>query len=276
VEITLPVTAAVLGAAVLHAGWNALLKSSADKQLDTVALSVGSALIALAVAVWLPAPARESWPWLAASAVVHILYFLFLAKAYHWGDMSYAYPIMRGGGPMIVALAGAAVFGEVLDPGQTLGVVLVCVGIVAFAAGKADPRATAFALGNALVIAAYTLIDAKGARVSGSPVAYALWFFIANGIVLYAYAGLRRGATVPRHLLANWPRVLIGAALTTGSYGVALWAMTRAPVALVAVLRETAVIFGAVIAYFMLNEKFTRRRLVATGAVLCGLVALRL
>jgi drug/metabolite transporter (DMT)-like permease len=276
VEISLPVTAAVLGAAVLHAGWNALLKGSADKQLDTVALSVGSALIALAIAVWLPAPARESWPWLAASALVHILYFLFLANAYHWGDMSYAYPIMRGGGPMIVALAGAAVFGEVLGPGQTLGVVLVCAGIVAFAAGKADPRATAFALGNALVIAAYTLIDAKGARASGSPVAYALWFFVANGIVLYAYAGLRRGAAVPRHIRANWPRVLIGAALTTGSYGVALWAMTRAPVALVAVLRETAVIFGAVIAYFVLNEKLTRRRLLATGAVLCGLVALKL
>jgi len=276
VEISLPVTAAVLGAAVLHAGWNAMLKGSADKQLDTVALSVGSALIALAIAVWLPAPASASWPWLATSAVVHILYFLFLANAYHWGDMSYAYPIMRGGGPMIVAIAGTAVFGEVLDPGQTFGVGLICAGIVAFAAGKADPRATAFALGNALVIAAYTLIDAKGARISGSPVAYALWFFVANGIVLYAYAGLRRGATVPRYLIANWPRVLIGAALTTGSYGVALWAMTRAPVALVAVLRETAVIFGAVIAYFALNEKFTRRRFVATGAVLCGLIALRL
>lgn len=164
-EISLPVTAAVLGAAVLHAGWNALLKGSADKQLDTVALSVGSALIALAIAVWLPAPARESWPWLAASALVHILYFLFLANAYHWGDMSYAYPIMRGGGPMIVALAGAAVFGEVLDPGQTLGVALVCAGIVAFAAGKADPRATAFALGNAL------LPEARTRSGSSSPTA---------------------------------------------------------------------------------------------------------
>ena len=275
-EISLPITAAVLGAALLHAGWNALLKGSADKQLDTVALSVGSALIALVIAVWLPAPASGSWPWLAASAFVHILYFLFLANAYHWGDLSYAYPIMRGGGPMIVALAGAAVFGEVLGPLQTFGVALVCAGIVAFAAGKADPRATAFAIGNALVIAAYTLIDAKGVRASGSPVAYALWFFVANGIVLYAYAGIRRGAALPRYILANWPRVMIGAALTTGSYGVALWAMTRAPVALVAVLRETAVIFGAVIAYFVLNEKFTRRRLLATGAVLCGLIALRL
>jgi drug/metabolite transporter (DMT)-like permease len=275
-ELTLPVTLAVLGAALLHAGWNALLKGSADKQLDTVALVVASALLALPIALVLPAPAQESWPWLAASALVHILYFLFLANAYHWGDMSYAYPIMRGGGPVIVALAGAAVFGEVLAPLPAIGVAMVCAGIVAFAAGKADPRATAFALANAVVIAAYTLIDAKGARASGSPVAYALWFFVANGIALYAWGGLRRGAALPRHLVANWRRILVGAVLTTGSYGIALWAMTRAPVALVAVLRETSVIFGALIAHFLLAEKFTRRRLAATGAVMAGLAMLKL
>jgi drug/metabolite transporter (DMT)-like permease len=276
VEISLPVTLAVLGAALLHASWNALLKGSADKQLDTVAFSIGSAALALAVAPWLPAPARESWPWLAVSAGVHILYFAFLANAYHWGDLSYAYPIMRGGGPVIVALLGALVFGEVLPLLPSLGVGLVCAGIIGFASGRAHPRATAFAVGNALVIAAYTLIDAKGARASGSPVAYALWFFVANGIVLYLWAGVRRGAAVPRHLAAHAGRILVGAALTTGSYGVALWAMTRAPVALVAVLRETAVIFGAFIAHFWLKEKLTRRRLVATGAVMLGLVALKL
>ena len=275
-ELTLPVTLAVLGAALLHASWNALLKGSADKPLDTVAFSIGSALLAAAVALWLPAPAPASWPWLAASAGVHIVYFAFLAGAYHWGDLSYAYPIMRGGGPVIVALAGAAVFGEVLPLAPTLGVALVCAGILGFASGRANPRATAFAVSNAGVIAAYTLIDAKGARASGSPVAYAMWFFIANGVALYAWAGVRRGAALPRHLAANWPRILVGAALTTGSYGVALWAMTRAPVALVAVLRETAVIFGAIIAHFWLKEKLTRRRLVATGAVMLGLVALKL
>jgi len=276
VEISTPVTLAVLGAALLHAGWNALLKGSSDKQLDTVAFSIGSAILALAVTVWLPAPARASWPWLAASAAVHILYFMFLARAYHWGDLSYAYPIMRGGGPVIVALAGAALFGEVLPPLPTLGVLLVCAGVIAFASGKADRRATLFAVGNAVVIAAYTVIDAKGARASGNPVAYALWFFVANGITLYAFAGVPRGGALPRYLAANALRIMVGAALTTGSYGVALWAMTRAPVAIVAVLRETAVIFGAVIAHFWLQEKLTRRRLVATGAVMLGLVALKL
>ncbi len=275
-EISLPVTLAVLGAALLHAGWNALLKSSSDKQLDTVAISVGAGIMGLAVAAWLPPPAEQSWPWLAASTAVHILYFAFLAGAYRWGELSYAYPIMRGGGPVIVALAGTAVFGEVLPMAPTIGVALVCAGIVAFAAGKADRRATLFALANAVVIAAYTVIDAKGARASGSPVAYTMWFFVGNAVAIYAYAGIRRGVEVPRYLARNWTRILIGAVLTTSSYGIALWAMTRAPVALVAVLRETSVLFAALIGALFLGEKLTRRRLVATGAVLAGLITLRL
>src|SRR5205085_2065706 len=159
----------------------------------TISIAAGSGVVALAAALFLPAPARASWPWLAGSAIVHILYFMFLAGAYRWGEMSYTYPVMRGGGPMIVALIGALALGEVLPLGETLGVLLICAGSCAVAA-----------------------------------------------------------------------------------YGIALWAMTRAPIALVAVLRETAVIFGAVIAHFVLNEKLTRRRLAATGAVMLGLVALRL
>src|SRR3989440_11594381 len=146
------VTLAVLGAALLHAGWNALVKSSADKQLDTVALAAGAGIIALVVAPWLAVPARASWPWLGASALVHILYFVFLAGAYRWGELSYTYPIMRGGGPVVVAVASVAMFDEVLPLLPTLGVALVCSGIVAFAAGKAERKATLFALGNALVI----------------------------------------------------------------------------------------------------------------------------
>lgn len=278
--IPLPVTFAVLGGALLHAGWNTMLKSSADKQLDTVAISVGAGLAGFAVAAFLPMPAPESWPWLAASALVHIVYFVLLAGAYRWGDISFTYPIMRGGGPVMVALAGAAAFGEVLAFWQTAGVLLICTGILSFAIVRAaDPkafrRALAFALGNAAIIALYTLIDAKGARASGSPVAYTMWFFAANGVTLYLYGGLRRGAEVPRYLAANWKRMAVGAVCTTGSYAIALWAMTQAPVALVACLRETSVIFVAIIGALFLGERFTGRRAFATACVLCGLFALR-
>jgi drug/metabolite transporter (DMT)-like permease len=279
-ELSLTVTLAVLGGALLHAAWNTMLKSSADKQLDTVAISVGAGLAGLAAAPFLAMPAVESWPWLVASTLVHILYFILLAGAYRWGDISFTYPIMRGGGPVMVALAGAAVFGEVLSIGQTAGVAFICAGILSFAIVKTDDpiafrKALAFALGNAAVIAAYTLIDAKGARASESPVAYTMWFFAANGVALYLYGGVKRGAEMPRYLVANWKRMFVGAVCTTGSYAVALWAMTKAPVALVACLRETSVIFVALIGALFLGERFTGRRLFATACVLAGLVSLR-
>jgi drug/metabolite transporter (DMT)-like permease len=270
----------VLGGAMLHAGWNTMLKSSADKQLDTVAIAVGAGITGLVVAPFLPLPSVESLPWLVASTLVHIVYFVLLAGAYRWGDISFTYPIMRGGGPVMVAIAGAAAFGEVLSLAQTAGVVFICAGILSFAIVRsADPvafrKALAFAIGNAAVIAAYTLIDAKGARASGSPVAYTMWFFAANGAAFYLYSGARRGAEVPRYLAANWKRMAVGAVCTTGSYAIALWAMTRAPVALVACLRETSVIFVALIGALFLGERFTGRRVFATACVLAGLVSLR-
>jgi multidrug transporter EmrE-like cation transporter len=280
-EMSLPVTLAVLGAALLHATWNALLKSGGDKQLDAVGLAAGSGAVALAAAPFLPAPAPASYSWIAASALVHIAYFWALAGAYRWGDMSFSYPIMRGGGPLIVTVAGGAAFGETLGGGPLLGVLLISAGILAFASHSApDPAAQrkslAFALVNACVIAAYTLIDAKGARLSGAPVSYTLWFFALNGAVIGAYGLARRGAAMPAYLRRHWMRAVLGGACAVAAYSIALWAMTRAPVALVAVLRETSVIFAAVIATVVLKEKFTRRRFFATGAVLLGLIALRL
>lgn len=279
-EIPLPVALAVLGAAALHAGWNALLKSGADKQLDAIGLAAGSGAVALFAAPFFGAPASESWPWLAASAVVHIAYFWLLAGAYRWGDLSFTYPIMRGGGPLIVTVAGVAVFGEVLPWAETLGVLCICAGILAFATHTAsDPvaqrRSLAFALGNACVIAAYTLIDAQGARASGAPVAYTLWFFVANGIVITAVGCLQRGAAVPRHLATYWRRLAAGGAGAVLAYAIALWAMTLAPVALVAVLRETSVVFAALLGALFLKEPFTPRRVAATLAVVAGLIALR-
>ena len=274
--MSLTVTLAVLGAALLHAGWNAMVKAGPDSQLETVTIAASSGLIALALAPWLAAPAPESWPWLLGSALVHILYFMFLAGAYRWGELSYTYPVMRGGGPMIVALVGALALGEVLPLLETLGVLMICTGILGFASGTHDRRATLFAAGNAVVIAAYTLIDAQGARASGAPVSYTLWFFALNGLVISAYGVARRGRAVPVYLYRNALRAALGGACALGAYGIALWAMTRAPVALVAVLRETSVIFAAGIGALVLKEKFTRRRLLATAAVMAGLVALRL
>jgi len=275
-ELSLAVTLAVLGAALLHAVWNALVKASEDKQLDTYAVAAGSGLIAAALLPFVPLPASASWPWLAASAVVHILYFIFLAGAYRWGELSYVYPVMRGGGPMIVAATGVLAFGEILRASEWIGVLLICAGILAFASGAHDRRATLFALANAVVIGAYTLIDGAGARASDAPISYTLWFFAANGLVITLLALMQRGRAVPAYFRRHWLRAAAGGACALGAYGIVLWAMTRAPIALVAVLRETSVIFAAVFGVLLFKEKMTRRRLAATGAVLAGLVVLRI
>jgi drug/metabolite transporter (DMT)-like permease len=279
--ISLTVTLAMLGAALLHAGWNALLKSSPDKALENVALAVSRGAIALAVVPWLPLPAPAAWPWIAASVVVHIAYFWALAGAYRWGDLSFTYPIMRGGAPALVALAGVAVFGEFLPGAQFAAIALICAGILGFAtAARGDPagarRALLFALGNAVVIATYTMIDARGVRVSGAPVSYALWFFVANSVVQVAIGLADRPHEVPAYLARHWLRAALGGAFTLGSYGIALWAMAQAPVALVAALREVSVVFAAVLGALFLGERFTLRRALATATVLVGLALLRL
>ncbi len=279
--ISLPVTLAVLAAALLHACWNALLKSSPDKGLESVALAVGRGALALALVPWLPAPAPASWPWMAASVAVHVVYFWALAGAYHWGDLSFTYPVMRGGAPVLVALAGTAAFGEALSASQVAAVALICAGILGFATGQrgrpaGGRRALLFAVGNAVVIATYTVVDAHGVRASGAALSYALWFFAANSLAQVAFGVGSRGREVPGYLARHWVRGAAGGAMTLASYATALWAMTLAPVALVAALRETSVIFGAAIGVLFLGERLSPRRMLATGAVLAGLVVLRL
>jgi drug/metabolite transporter (DMT)-like permease len=280
-EIPPAVMIAVLAAALLHAGWNALLKASPDKGLETAALALSRGAIALAALPWVAAPAVESLPWIASSVAVHVLYFWALAGAYRFGDLSFAYPIMRGGAPVLVTLAGAVLLREVLPWQEAAAVALICAGIFGFASyprGAAVPsrQALLFALANALIITCYTLIDARGVRLSGSPLGYALWLLLANAVVQTTIGIAARGRAVLTYAVQHWLRALVGAACMFTAYAIVLWAMTRAPVALVAVLRETSVLFAAALGAWFLGERFTRRRLIATGVVLTGLVLLRL
>lgn len=272
---------AVLGGAVLHAAWNALFKSSPDKALENVALALGRGTLALVCLPWLPLPAPASWPWISASVLVHVAYFWALAGAYRWGDLSFAYPVMRGGAPMLVALASVGLFGEALSPTQGVAVGLICAGILAFATAPrrhapGGHRALLFAGGNAVIIATYTLIDAHGVRISGAALSYAMWYFVVNSALQIALGVAGRGRELPGYLRRHWARAALGGAFTLGSYSIALWAMSRAPVALVAALRETSVVFAAALGALFLGERLTLRRAGATSAVLAGLVALRL
>lgn len=279
-EISPTVMLAVLVAAILHAGWNALLKASPDKALANVGQAIARGVIALALLPFVAAPAPASWPWIIASVVVHIAYFWLLAGAYRWGDLSFSYPLMRGSAPAIVAIAGLLLFSEALPLSEWVAVVLICTAVLGFASGPsgaalAQRRALAFALGNAVVIACYTLIDARGVRLSDAPIGYALWFFVGNSVVQLALGVGGRGREVVSYLRRHAVQAVLGGAFTIGAYGTALWAMARAPVALVAALRETSVVFAALIGVLFLGERLTPRRVLATMLVLGGLVLLR-
>lgn len=275
--MSIGIFAAVLAAAFIHAGWNVLIKGADDKLAMTLAVALGAGLIAALLLPLLPLPAPESWPWLAASVLLQSAYYLLIARAYRIADMSLAYPLMRGTAPILVALTGALLFGELLAPGEWLAVAMISAGVLALAfgaLGRVTAAGPVTALANAVVIAAYTLVDARGVRLSASPVAYTLLLAALTGVATIAIAVI--GGARPRIGLRIFGLGLVGGAATTLSYGVALWAMTRAPVAPVAALRETSIIFGLILTRLIVGEKVGRQRLAAAGLVVAGVMALRL
>jgi drug/metabolite transporter (DMT)-like permease len=267
----------VLLGALLHASWNAIVKSGADKLKETGLIAAGSALVCVIALPFIPLPLAASLPWLVASVVIHQIYFALVAAAYRAGDMGHTYPLMRGTAPMLVALASAPLLGERLSPPMWCGVILICGGILLLAIHRrAKNRATLLALANAVVIALYTFVDSAGVRRAGVPESYVLWLMALNALPLLAWLCWRDAAGLVRTLRARWPAGLAGGACSVASYGLALWAMTRAPVAAVAALRETSVLFAVAISLLVLGEGGGMRRAAAAACVVAGAAALKL
>ena len=269
----------VLFAALLHASWNALIKSGGSTELDTVALTIAAALLAALVLPFISQPAPAAWPWLAASVVLHVGYFLMLGAVYRHGDLSHVYPLMRGIAPLLVALTGALFLGESLSVLVWAGIALICAGIllpVLRHPGVLRERATPLALAIAAVIAGYTLVDGYGTRASGNSFSYCMWMFLleAPPIVLVAWCYQRR--RVWQHVQLKWRRAVIGGFCVLGSYSIALWAMVSAPIAAVAALRETSVLFAAVIGATLLKERLGAWRIAGAATIAAGMAMLRL
>jgi drug/metabolite transporter (DMT)-like permease len=273
---------AVLAAAACHAGWNALLKLDLEPMAATVLLAVASGLVVVPFAFLTGLPNASAWPCLAASAVIHVGYFAALAEGYRTGDLGQVYPIARGSAPLMTALLAMFVVGEALNPYAWTGIVVLAAGILLLAVrggGRGRPfdaRSVGFALLTALTITAYTLIDGIGARLAGSPAAYAVWVFLLNAVAMAAWGYARVGG--PRlagAFAANWRLALAGGALSVAAYAIALWAMTVAPIALIAALRETSVLFAALFSTLLLREPWLAARTAATLLVLAGALLLR-
>jgi len=271
---------AVLLGALLHASWNAAIKSGRDKFLDTVLVATGAGVIAALGLPFLPLPAPESIPYLLTSSVLQLIYFLLVAAAYRTGDMSYAYPLMRGTAVLLVASASSLLIGERLSGWAWIGILSISAGVLAltllYRRSAPSLAPTAFALGNAAIIASYTLVDGIGARLSGQSVAYTLWLSLLTAIPLLAWTAWNRPAAFAGYFKIRWMVGLGGGFCTLASYGLALWAMTRAPVATTAALREMSILFGMLISAGFLKERVGLSRMAAGAVIALGAAALRL
>ncbi len=287
--LTWPVVAAVLVGAFLHAAWNALVKSSGDKALDTALLHLLGSAVALPVLWLVGLPAPASLPFIAASVVIHVGYYMALVGAYQHGELGLTYPIMRGFAPLLVALASGSLLGESPSPLAWAGVIGITTGVAMV--GLAHPgealhhrKALVYAFVNAGIIALYTVVDGLGVRTEvasgGNALRYVLLLFVLNGVTYPLLVWWQRQASgradMIRYARRRWPMAVLGAAASLASYAIALWAMTRAPVASVAALRETSVLFAAVMGTLLLKEKFGVQRAIGTGVIVAGVMALRL
>jgi drug/metabolite transporter (DMT)-like permease len=270
----------ILFAAVLHASWNILLKSESESLTNTVLIVAGSAAIGVVFLPFVPLPLKPCWPYLGASVVIHIVYFTVLLLAYKKGDMSLVYPLMRGLPPVLTAMAASIVFSEVLSLRGWLGIALVSGGALMLTADfrfskgfQLAPVALAFL--NAIVIVIYTLVDAQGARLSGHAFSYTGWMLFLLALFLFLVIPIIEGRQVFYRMVKDWKKSLIGGACTFGSYGIALWAMTLAPVALVAALRETSILFGTVFSVLILKERINWIRGLSIVLIVAGAIAIK-
>jgi phosphonate utilization associated putative membrane protein len=282
-----PIVVAVLFGALLHASWNALIKSGTDKSLDTALIHVLGVFVAIPLVAGAGFPRSEAWPYVIASLITHIGYYIALVGAYKHGELGMTYPIMRGLAPLLVACASASFIGESLTPAAWFGVLGVSAGVVSVglsrsAATAGHPgKALRYALANAAIIALYTVIDGLGVRASGDALAYVSTLFLFDGLPFFALVMWRRRgsgtlADAITYMRRRWRFAIVGAAASLGSYGIALWAMTHAPVASVAALRETSVLFAAAIGALWLKEGFGALRAAGTALIVAGVMSLRL
>ena len=276
--------AAVLTAALMHALWNSLVKSAGDKFMTSARVCMWCGVIAVLVAAVTPLPASAAWPFVAASAIIHVAYFILVGRLYRNADLSVVYPLMRGLAPLIATAVAAAALGERPAPLALAGVFALVAGVVAmgasgFAHGRVDAATLRYALLNAAIIAIYSVIDGEGARLSGPATANAFGYNAwADGLTAALYAPVLvawRGRGTLVELTREPTRAAAGGVAAFTGYALVVWAMTQADIGAVAALRECSVVFAAVIGVFVLGEPFRHARAGATILILAGVAALK-
>jgi drug/metabolite transporter (DMT)-like permease len=276
------VFAAVLAAAAMHAGWNAVVKTGLDRFLSVTLIAAAAGAISLVCLPFTVLPRGPVWYWILASSVLHTGYKIFLAQAYKSGDLGQVYPLARGTAPLIVAIVSLLALTEGLDTGSLTGIFVLVAGVWLMSLrGGHEVRhlnrtGVLYAVGTSCFIASYTLVDGLGARQAVTASSYALTLFVVDGILIALVCAGVRGLAGFRKMATVWKSGLAGGAMSLGAYWISIWAMTQAPIATIAALRETSVLFALAIATVVLKEKLTPWRLVAGLIITSGTVLLRL
>jgi len=277
--MSLTIFFAVLFAAFLHASWNALIKLGGSRLSGMVILTVAQALVSLPFILSSPLPVSAAWPWLIASGVFHSAYKLFLAYAYDHGDLSRVYPIARGAAPLMVAVVSFAFLPDVLTGLEAFAILLLGFGILMMSRGVISDaeniRLVPLALGSAMATAGYSIVDGMGARASGDPLLYVAWLFVLDVIFFSLTCLAIKGRSVFITSRRDWLVGGLAGLASYGAYAIAVWAMTKAPIALVAALRETSILFAVLFGWLFFSEKMNRRKLSAALFVVCGLILTR-
>ncbi|MES1991069.1 MAG: DMT family transporter [Pseudomonadota bacterium] len=280
--LSLSITLLILLAALFHAIWNALVKAN-DDRLSMMAYVAGSgSLLMLPLLPFTPFPSAEVWKVIALSLVLHTGYKVFLVKAYMHGDMGQVYPLARGLAPAIVTMVGFLFLGEQLPLTATIGIAVIIIGIVSLAwrrkngvDGPSSHHGIFYAICTSCFIAAYTLNDGLGGRMTENASTYVIWLFALDGVSITTIALWRRGATLlqPKR---EWLYGLGGGAISIVAYWLVIWAMSITPLGPVAALRETSVVFGALISGLVLKEGLGLRAIIAACVVTAGIMLLKM
>ena len=277
--LTLSIFITVLFAALLHAGWNVIVKSNADRLVSLTVLQTFMAAMGLGMVLVFGFPGHHVWPWALASGVLHLGYNLFLVRAYRHADLSVVYPIARGAAPLMTLLGSYFMTQDNVGLMMAAAVIVLVAGLMLTGLGKAsvnaDPHAVYYALGTACWIAAYTLVDGIGARHSGNALGFAGVIFAFDGLFIFAAALGLRGKTLIHGFAANWQTGLIGGAASCAAYAIAVWAMTKAPIASVAALRETSIVFVLFLSARILKESLGWQRVLGGVLIVAGASLLR-
>ncbi|ALK34582.1 DMT family transporter [Burkholderia plantarii] len=270
--MTPPVIALVLFAAILHATWNAVLRSGVDRLWTLTVMSFATTAAALACAPWLPLPARASWPCLGLSALLQVGYSVFLAHAYQGAELGQVYPVVRGTVPLLVALGGYWWAGQRLDAGSLAGVLLISGGIASLVLGRRRiaRRPLLAALTTSLFIAGYVTTDGVGARLAGDPRAYAVWIFVVYGVLMPAAFALHGRRLGTGHAWRETAKAAAGGVISMIGYTATVAALSLGPIGPVSALRETSIVFSLIIGWACLGERPTGQRIAAAAAVVVG------